>query len=77
MRAFAETGEGEGVGVVALVSEVAGYGFPAPAPSQAPPTNTYVAILPKDLLGELYPAPTIVPQPSVVVGTRRWGAQGR
>jgi hypothetical protein len=28
---FAEPGEGDGVGVVALVSEVAGYGFPTPS----------------------------------------------
>jgi hypothetical protein len=52
VRPFAETGEGDGISVVALVSEEAGYGFPTPAPSQASPTNTYLAVR-KTSLGKL------------------------
>lgn len=60
MRPFAETGEGDGISAVALVSEMAGNEFPTPAPQLGAPTNTYLAIR-KTSLGELYPTPTIVP----------------
>jgi hypothetical protein len=44
VHSLAETGEGDGVGVVPLASEEAGYGFPTPAPQPGAPTNTYVAM---------------------------------
>jgi hypothetical protein len=41
VHALAEPGEGNGVGVVAAISQPAGHGLPTlEPPSQAPPTNT-------------------------------------
>jgi hypothetical protein len=48
VRPFAETGEGDGISIVALVSELAGYGFPAPAP-KLDATDQHVLSHPKDL----------------------------
>jgi hypothetical protein len=52
VRPFAETGEGDGVGGVPLVSEAAGYGFIASAPQPGAP-DQHVDRHPKGLRGKL------------------------
>src|SRR3712207_2638761 len=72
VRPFAETGEGEGVGVVALVSELAGYWFPTPAPQPGAP-DQHVRSHPKDLPWRALSGSNDSTLAGSVVVVRRWG----